>query len=77
VTNKNLHVTDSALKAIAKQEGVTAEQVKRDIRTAMLIGLSNQDQQIVEYWKSIPCEGEFPTPVEVVVFLADEVMKNQ
>lgn len=57
------------------REGKTVEEIKKEIEKAMLIGLCSQDPKVEAYWKRIPCEGDVPTPEEVIAFLAKEAKK--
>ena len=59
------------------RDGKTVSEVRIEIQKAMLIGLCSQDPKVQAYWKHIPCEGEVPTPEEVIAFLADEANKRQ
>lgn len=74
---KKLRVAENALRQIAMREGKTISEVRKEIQKVMLIGLCSQDSKVKEYWKRIPCEGEVPTPEEIIAFLADEAKKRQ
>lgn len=69
---KKLRIAENALRQIAMRDGKTVSEVRKEIQKAMLIGLCSQDPKVQAYWKRIPCEGEVPTPEEVIAFLADE-----
>lgn len=65
-----------AFQRIAAKEGVSVEEVRKQIKLAMLTGMCNPDPKVQAYWKQIPHKGDVPTPEEVVVFLTKEV-KNR
>lgn len=61
---------ERAIRDIAIQEGKTVEYIRLQMKIAMLSGLSNPDLEIQARWKLIPCEGEIPTPEELITYLA-------
>lgn len=74
---KELRIAENALRQIAIREGKIVSEVKKEIQKATLVGLCRQDPKVQAYWKRIPCEGEAPTPEEVVAFLADEAKQGR
>lgn len=75
MNKKKLRIAEHALRQIAMREGKTAEEVRKEIKKAMLVGMFSQDLKVQAYWKRIPCDGDLPTPEEVIVFLAGQVKK--
>ncbi len=73
---KKLRIAENALSQIAMHECIAVEEVKKEIQKALLIGLCSQDPNVQAYWKRIPCQGDIPTPEEVVAFLAEETKKK-
>lgn len=61
---------DRAIRTLAMREGKTVEYIRSQMKIAMLAGLSNQNPEIQEKWKMIPCKGELPTPEELITYLA-------
>lgn len=70
--NKKINA-EMAIRIIARNNGTTVEKVKTHIKLAILSGLSNPDPVVQARWKKIPCEGELPTPEELIAFLAKNV----
>ena len=64
---------EKAIRIIAMREGVTAPEVRKQMKLAMLAGLCNQDPAVQARWKKIPCKGELPTPEELITYLATHV----
>lgn len=58
---------------IASTEGVSVEQVRKDIET----GLSNPDPDVQRIWSSIPCKNNRPTPEELVRHWSRKIYKNR
>ncbi len=73
LSKKEWDVARKAIQRIALQERKTVEQVRKDIKLAMLCGLLNNDPQVQAMWKSIPCEGEYPEPEELIAWVAKRV----
>lgn len=62
-----------AIRRIAMRERVTVEEVHKQMKLAILAGLCNQDSAVQARWKKIPCEGEVPTPGELIAYLATHI----
>ena len=62
-----------AIQTIAMKEGATVEEVRKQIKLAMLAGLCKQDLVIQARWKKVSCEGEVPTPEELITYIATHV----
>lgn len=45
------------LELIAGQEGLTTEEVRKDIGLAISYALKSDDPKVGDFWKAIPCEG--------------------
>lgn len=69
----NLKITERALEKVAQKEGVSVDEIKREIEMAIGIAYSNPDPKIQSRWKNIPKKGKIPTPEEVIAQLAKEV----
>ena len=72
---KHITVKDAAIiiKIIALQHGVTEHHVRMEMKKAMISGLLNPNPRVQALWKSIPCEGEYPTPEEFIVWTANRI----
>ena len=75
---KNKHTgAYRALQQVARQEGVTVEQVIREIessiRMAYAESLKKGDRAALKKWQSIPCEGELPNALEMVEHLSGQL----
>ena len=66
----------AAIRKIALREGITVEEVRTEMKKAMLIGLCSQDPAIRKKWKKIPCKGDIPTPEELIVYMAQHVKER-
>jgi len=62
-----------AIEKIAEREGISPQDVRREIEKALLIGWCNSDPAIRENWRHIPCKGDMPTPEELIIYLAKNV----
>ena len=70
---KTIKDAERALREVAQQNNTTLEEVKKEIRLAMLAGLCNTDPAVQARWKDIPCAGEVPTPEELIAYVATMV----
>lgn len=60
---------------IARQHGITVDEVKKEIKLAMLAGMCNQDPAVQNKWNAIPHDGDVPTPEELLIFLTGQIKK--
>jgi len=68
-----------ALQKIAETEGVSVNEVRREIELAIMAARENPDPKVQAFWRSIPYKGDNPTPEEVIAHIAgivNEKMKN-
>lgn len=65
----NIFTAKRALKQTAKEYGVSLESLQKEIENAIAIGTVNPDPEVQAFWKSVPCTGSVPTPVELVAYL--------
>ena len=64
---------EQALQTVAIRDGTTVEEVRKEIKLAMLAGLCNTDPAVQTKWKEIPCAGDVPTPEELITYVAEKV----
>lgn len=67
---------EKAIQEVAMREGITVEEVRKEMKKAMLVGLCSQDPAIQEKWKRVPCKGEVPTPEELITYMAENVKER-
>ena len=64
---------EQALQTVAIRDGTTVDEVRKEIKLAMLAGLCNTDPAVQTKWKEIPCAGDVPTPEELITYVAEKV----
>ena len=64
---------ENVITEISKRYGVTAEQVKADIKKAIQAGMNSQNPIVREQWRKISHGGKEPTVEEVIAFMAFEM----
>ena len=74
--NTNLKKARSAVKTVAKNEGLTAAEVRKEMKAAMAEGMQSADPAVREMWRNIPCKGETPEPEELIAWLAGQVRER-
>lgn len=71
---------EKILDQIARQNGVTAAEVRRDInnsiRQAIAISKLENNRRALELWEQIPCKGDIPTAEEIIPWLAENARKK-
>ena len=67
---KALDRISEIIEQIAVKNHTTPEEVRRQIKLAMLCGMVNQDPEVQKKWGGIPCEGSVPTPEELILWAA-------
>lgn len=77
ISRKEIETAENAIRRIAGREGKTEEEVRKEIRMAMLAGLCSQDPEVQTRWERVPREGGLPTPEEVIAFLAEETKRRR
>jgi hypothetical protein len=61
------------LKAIAKKEGISEDDVRNEIALAVSLALKSNDSHIQAFWRDIPCDGEAPTIEEIIDYIATQI----
>jgi len=59
-----------SLKKLAERDGVSVEEVRRQIELAITSAQDNPDPKIQAFWNSIPRKGDKLTPEEVIAHIA-------
>lgn len=66
----------NVLEIVAEKEGVSVEEVRREIQLAIDDAMKNPDPKIQEQWRRIPKKGKKPTPEEVIEFIGKTAIAN-
>jgi hypothetical protein len=74
---KKIESAHRALEQIAVKNHTTVDEVRLQIKIAMINGLVSEDPKVKAYWQSIPREGDVPTPEEFIAYTADVVRKQR
>lgn len=69
---KALRIAEGVIRRMAVSKGKTVEEIRTEIKKAMLVGLCSREAEVQAFWQRVPREGELPTPEEIVAFLAEE-----
>ena len=70
---KNQRRASRAVRTIARQENLSLDSVRKEMKTAIAEGMSNPDPAIKEIWKEIACNGEVPEPEDVIAWVVEQV----
>lgn len=66
-----------AIEEVARREHKTVEEVRADMTEAMLEGWNSSDPAARALWQTIPCEGEMPTPEELIAWAGKRLRDGQ
>lgn len=59
---------ENIYRQVAMKNSTTVDEVKKQIKLAMLIGMCHQEPAIQRKWDSISHDGDVPTPEELLIF---------
>lgn len=68
--------TERIIHTIARKNGVTAEEVKADIRSAIRAGMSSNDPHAQAIWKQIAPNGIEPSIDAILDFMANRIVEQ-
>lgn len=72
----DLNKEKKIISQIALREGKTVEEIRSEMKLAIQCALMNPDPAIQSILKSIPCNGEYPEPEEVISWAAIKIQKD-
>ena len=61
------------MRTIGQREGISAEEVEREIQLAIDSGFDNPDEKVQVEWTKIPFKGKRPTPEEVIEYMCKKL----
>ncbi|MBQ8297767.1 MAG: hypothetical protein IJX77_08300 [Ruminococcus sp.] len=67
---------EKAIEAIAARNGVTADEVRREIQLAIDLAMQDSDPETRKLWESIPSKGDKPTPEELILGISRNISGN-
>ena len=70
---KQLAAARRAMETIAVREGISVEEVRREISRAILMA-QPKDASVVS---AIPCAGSIPTPEELIAYCAARIQRER
>lgn len=73
-TKDALEAARQALSEIASRECKPVEEIRSDIKQAILCGMSNPDPTVQAIWKTIPCAGGSPEPEELILWAITKLL---
>ena len=64
---------EAALREVARKNHTTVEEVRKEIRLAMIAAMCNPDPAIQKRWNAIPHAGDTLTPEDFITYVAKSV----
>lgn len=71
VKRKNI-CAEAALREVARKNHTTVEEVRKEIRLAMIAAMCNPDPAIQKRWNAIPLAGDTLTPEDFITYVASQ-----
>lgn len=71
-----LEAAKRAIEEVARREKKTVAEVRADMTEAMMAGWNDPDPKVQAMWQQIPCEGERPTPEELIAWASRRVQSG-
>ena len=65
--------SDITIEKVARHNGVSEDEVRREIQTAIDLAMANPDPGVREYWAKIPRKGDKPTPEEAILYISGQI----
>ena len=65
---------DAALREVARKNHITVEEVRNEIRLAMIAAMCDPDPSIQRVWREIPCAGAALTPEDLIAYIAKQCL---
>lgn len=65
---------DAALREVARKNHITVDEVRKEIRLAMIAAMCDPDPAIQRVWREIPCAGAALTPEDLITYIAEQCL---
>ena len=65
---------EAALREVARKNHTTLEEVRKEIRLAMIAAMCDPDPAIQRVWREIPCAGDALTPEDLITYIAKQCL---
>ena len=71
--NKHMNA-EAALREVARKNHITVDEVRKEIRLAMIAAMCDPDPAIQRVWREIPCAGAALTPEDLITYIAKQCL---
>ena len=65
---------DAALREVARKNHITVDEVRKEIRLAMIAAMCDPDPAIQRVWREIPHAGDLLTPEDLITYIAKQCL---
>ena len=69
--------TNDIFEKVAKQHGVSRDEVYSEIQKAIDVGFNNPDPSVQAEWKKMNISGEHPIPEEVLAYMVKQLQNKE
>ena len=74
MTNMERAIAVHALEQVARNNGTTVEEVRKEMRAMIAEAMQSEDSAVRDKWRFVPCSGSVPTPEELIIYTSKQVM---
>lgn len=71
--NKHMNA-DAALREVARKNHITVDEVRKEIRLAMIAAMCDPDPAVQKRWREIPHTGDTLTPEDLITYIAEQCL---
>ena len=65
---------EAALREVARKNHTTLEEVRKEIRLAMIAAMCDPDPAVQKRWREIPHTGDTITPEDLITYIAKQCL---
>ena len=74
MTNMERAIAVHALEQVARNNGTTVEEVRKEMRAMIAEAMQSEDPAVRDKWRFVPCSGSVPTPEELIIYASKQVI---
>lgn len=64
------------IQKLAKEHGVSEKEIRDQIQIAIDLAIANPDSKKQKFWRTMLHKGVKPTPEDVIIYIANQIMNN-
>lgn len=65
----DVSAVDRAISRVAESNGITSDDVRRNIMEMLEVGRNSTDPAVQAAWSKVPCRGDVPSVEDVMLYI--------